>query len=97
MLIQDSRCKEMYNTLESLEGVVYSIGYQMNPRVKRESDEVLQQSVTAFESTGEPQRNFELLDYRAATWPCSRSVVVKCEVQAAGTKSSRGGHQSAPV
>ena len=77
--------QEMYTTLESLAGVLYSIGYQMNPRVQRESDEVFQQSIAAFESTGEPQRNFELLDYRATTWPRSRSVVVKCEVQSAGT------------
>lgn len=77
--------QEMYDTLERLDGVLYSIGYQMNKRVKRESDELLQQSIAAFESTGEPQRNFELIDYRARTWPRSRSVVVKCEVQAAGT------------
>jgi hypothetical protein len=76
---------EMYNTLEQLEHVVYSIGYSMNARVKRESDELLQQSVAAFESTGETQRNFLLLDYQAKTWQQSRSIVVKCEVQAAGT------------
>ena len=77
--------QEMYDTLERLEGVLYSIGYQMNARVKRESNELLQQTVAAFESTGEPQRNFTLLDDRAKTWPQSRSVVVKCEVQSQGT------------
>ena len=76
---------EMYDTLERLDGVLYSIGYQMNARVKRESNELLRQSVAAFESSGEVQRNFLLLDYRAKSWPRSRSIVVKCEVQSAGT------------
>lgn len=76
---------EMYATLERLQGVLYSIGYPMNSRVKRESDELLGQSVSAFESTGEAQRNFMLLDYQAKSWPHSRSIVVKCEVQSAGT------------
>ena len=76
---------EMYDTLERLDGVIYSIGYQMNTRIKRESDELLAESVAAFETTGEAQRNFLLLDYRAKTWPQSRSVVVKCEVHSAGT------------
>lgn len=76
---------EMYDTLERLQGVLYSIGYQMNSRVKRESDELLEQSVAAFEATGQAQRNFLLLDYQAKSWPHSRSIVVKCEVQSAGT------------
>jgi len=76
---------EMYATLERLQGVLYSIGYPMNSRVKRESDELLGQSVATFESTGEAQRNFMLLDYQAKSWPHSRSIVVKCEVQSAGT------------
>lgn len=76
---------EMYDTLERIEDVFYSIGYQMNARVKRESDRLLQDAVAAFETTGQSQREFLWLDYRAKTWPRSRSVVVKCEVQSAGT------------
>ncbi len=76
---------EMYHMLEAIPGVSYSIGYQMNPRVKRESEELLQQSIARFEQTGQIQREFMLLDYQARTWPCSRSLVVKCEVNAQGT------------
>ncbi|MEM6692656.1 MAG: IS1380 family transposase [Planctomycetota bacterium] len=76
---------EMYNALERFHRVFYSIGYQMNARVKRESDGLLQESIAAFESTGEAQRNFLLLDYQAKTWIRSRHVIVKCEVQSAGT------------
>lgn len=76
---------EMYDTLERLDGVIYSIGYQMSSRVKRDSDELLQQSLAAFEATDQAQRNFLRLDYQANSWPHSRSVVVKCEVQSAGT------------
>ncbi len=75
----------MYHTLEQLDGVCYSIGYQMNPRVKRESDELLQQTIAAHEQTGEVQREFTLLDYQAKSWSLARSVVVKCEVNQQGT------------
>ncbi|TWT76174.1 hypothetical protein CA13_41460 [Planctomycetes bacterium CA13] len=75
----------MYETLERCDKVLYSIGYQMNSRVKRESDELLQQSVAAFQATGEGQRNFLLIDYQARTWSQSRSIVIKCEVNSQGT------------
>jgi hypothetical protein len=75
---------EMYTALEQ-PGVFYSIGYQMNARVKAESDGLLQEKIAAFEETGIPQRDFVLLDYQAGSWPISRSVVVKCEVQSQGT------------
>jgi hypothetical protein len=76
---------EMYRTLEANDNVFYSIGYQMNSRVKRESDGLLQQTLVAFEQSGEKQREFLLLDYQARRWPYSRSLVVKCEVNAQGT------------
>ncbi|TWT82552.1 hypothetical protein CA13_40150 [Planctomycetes bacterium CA13] len=70
---------ERYATLERIAGVVYSIGYQMNSRVKCESDELLQQSVAAFEATGEAQRSFPYLiikpkrgDSREALWSSAR-------------------------
>ena len=76
---------EMYQRLERLDEVFYSIGYSMNARVKRHSDSLLQEKMEAFDSTGESQRDFLVLDYRAQSWLHSRSIVVKCEVQAAGT------------
>ncbi len=77
---------EMYTTLERIENVFYSIGYQMNSRVQRESDELLRQTVAAYEQTGERQKDFLLLDYQAKRWRYSRSVVVKCEVNSQGTQ-----------
>ena len=76
---------EMEDTLEQIDNLFYSIGYQMNSRVKDESKMLLKQCEAAFEATGESQREFELLDYQAKTWPQSRSIVVKCEVQSQGT------------
>jgi len=76
---------EVYETLERQTNVFYSIGYQMNAVVKRESDDLLQDAMAAFESTGDSQRRFLRLDYQAQSWPCSRSVVVKCEVHPVGT------------
>jgi len=76
---------EMYFTLEAIANVSYSIGYQMNSRVKRESEELLRQKAAAYEQTGETQKDYLLLDYQAKRWPYSRSVVVKCEVNSQGT------------
>ncbi len=75
----------MYEALEALPGVTYSIGYAMNPRIQRLSDETLQLAVAEFEATHMPQRRFVLLEYQAQSWPAKRHVVVKCEVNAQGT------------
>lgn len=65
--------------------VEFSIGIGMNSVLKRRSNELLQQAIEQFEQTGEPQRLFTGFDYQAGTWPTSRWVVVKCEVNSQGT------------
>jgi hypothetical protein len=74
----------VYEACERLK-IEYSIGLGMNPVVKRASDELLQDAVKTYETTGQPQRLFTGFDYQAATWPSSRWVVVKCEAHAPGT------------
>lgn len=65
--------------------VEFSIGIGMNNVLKRHSEALLQQALEQFEKTGEPQRLFTGFDYQAGTWPTSRWVVVKCEVNSQGT------------
>ncbi len=74
-----------YEALEKLPGVTYSVGYSMNPRIQKLSDELLQTAIVEFDQTKTPQRKFLFLDYQANSWPNSRSIVVKCEVNAQGT------------
>lgn len=63
----------------------YTIGIGMNSRLKKLSDPLLEEAVSRFEATGEPQRLFCAFWYRAASWPAQRWVVVKCEANSQGT------------
>lgn len=79
-------CSEMYETLESLPGVSYSIGVGINPLTKKYSEKTLQQAVAAYERTGQPQREFVLVeDYKARGWNQPRALVIKCEANDQGT------------
>ena len=74
----------MYETCERLE-VLYSIGIGMNARLKKYSESLLHEAVQRFEETGQSQRLFCAVWYRADTWPAQRWVVLKCEANAQGT------------
>jgi hypothetical protein len=74
----------MYEVCERL-GIDYTIGIGMNARLKKTSDFLLNQAVSQWETTGQPQRLFMAFDYRAESWPADRWIVVKCEAHAEGT------------
>lgn len=74
----------MYDVCERLE-VWYTFGIAVNPRLQRESEDLLAQAVSQYHETGEKARLFLSLAYRAGSWDRQRSVVVKAERHAAGT------------
>jgi hypothetical protein len=74
----------MYAACEQLD-IQYTIGIGMNARLKQASEALLEQAVSQWETTGEPQRLFDAFWYRADSWPAQRWVVVKCEAHAEGT------------
>ena len=74
----------MYDVCERLE-MDYTIGLGMNPVLKRNSEDLLQQAVKRFEETGEKQRLFCAFWYQAGSWPQPRYTIVKCEAHAQGT------------
>ena len=74
----------MYDVCEELR-LTYTFGLAMNPRLQRESAELLAQAVQQYEAGGEKQRLFLTLPYRAGTWPVERQVIIKCEAHAQGT------------
>lgn len=61
----------MYESCERLD-IDYTIGIGMNATLKNHSDSLLQQAVSQWEATGEPQRLFAAFWYRAASWPVQR-------------------------
>ena len=74
----------MYEVCERLH-VWYTFGIGMNARLKRESEELLAESVAQYEQTGEKQRLFTALSYQAGGWSRARNVVIKAECHVAGT------------
>jgi hypothetical protein len=74
----------MYDACEQL-NIQYTLGIGMNARLKRLSDSLLGQAISQWEATGQPQRLFTAVWYRADSWPAPRWVVIKCEANAQGT------------
>jgi len=69
---------KMYDVCERLQ-LDYSFGIAANAILKRASDTLLQEAVERFERTGEPQRLFTQMLYRAKSWKHFRRVIVKAE------------------
>lgn len=74
----------MYEQCEE-SNLLYSFGLGMNSRLKKQSEETLNEAVRLREETGQDQRLFCAFWYRAESWTCERWVTVKCEVNAQGT------------
>ena len=49
------------------------------------SDDLLKRAVSDYERTGRPQRQFLAAHFRSQSWPAEQPIVIKVEVDAAGT------------
>jgi hypothetical protein len=80
---------EIYEYVET-EKLLYVIGYATNAKLERET-ELLQNYVSAVASLyGEACCRFqEIRGYQADSWTCSRRIIAKCEVTAAGGPNRR--------
>lgn len=74
----------MYKVCDELR-LTYTFGLAMNPRLKAESEQLLEQAKQEYEKTGQKQRLFLHLMYQAQSWNEPRQVVIKCEAHAQGT------------
>jgi hypothetical protein len=74
----------MYDVCRELR-LSYTSGIGMNSKLRALSDALLAEAVAAHERTGQLQRLFLSLDYRAESWPVSQPVVIKVEAHAQGT------------
>jgi hypothetical protein len=74
---------KMYRASETLD-LQYTIGIAMNARLKRLTEDALEEAQKNFDETGLPQREFCGFWYRAGSWAVQRWVVVKVEVNQQG-------------
>lgn len=74
----------MYEQCEE-SNLLYSFGLGMNSRLKKQSEETLNEASRLREETRQDQRLFCAFWYRAESWTRERWVTVKCEVNAQGT------------
>ena len=71
----------IFDSLESLSGVTYSIGYKCIGDLQRESSDLFNEMKVAFESTRKPQIACLAVDsYKPKKWDVQRVAIVKCEV-----------------
>jgi Transposase DDE domain group 1 len=66
-------------------GLSYTFGVGMNSRLRDLSDGLLKQAVADYEKTGQPQRRFLAVRYRAKSWAWEQPIVIKVEAHAQGT------------
>ena len=74
----------MYEVCEA-NGLFYTFGFSSNPRLKRMTNELLQQAEKQFEETKEKARLFDCFQYKCDDWRFARAVVAKVECHAGGT------------
>src|SRR5690606_36091394 len=65
--------------------LTYTFGFQMNPRVKKHSEDLLSQAVALHKQTGVQQRLFTSVWYQADSWDRERFVIIKAEAHEKGT------------
>jgi hypothetical protein len=78
---------DVYQMLESFEHVSYTIGMAINPKTKRLSENLLQETIAAQEKNGDDQlRYMSIVGYRSVNWgEAKRNLVIKCEATAHST------------
>ena len=91
----------MYDVCRELR-LSYTFGFGMNVRLEALSEALLRQAVADYERTEQPQRLFLAARYRARSWPAERPIVIKVEVDAAGTNrravvTNRPGWEAMPA
>jgi len=74
----------MYHVCEEL-NLTYTFGFQMNPRVKSLSKDLLSQAEELYQQTGIKQRLFMSVWYQADSWNRERFVIIKAEAHGQGT------------
>lgn len=75
---------EMYEFCEE-NGLLYTLGFSSNARLKKLTEPLMQQAVAQYEATHEKQRLFETFAYQCDSWNRPRQVIAKAECHKEGT------------
>lgn len=78
---------DVYDMLESFEGVGYALGMTVNSKTKKLSETLLQETIAAQAESGEDQlRYMSLVGYESKSWKgVSRNLIIKCEATSHST------------
>ena len=68
------------------EKLTYTIGFARNPRLAKQVEPLVEDSITAYRRQGVKQRRFTEFSYQADSWGQPRRMVAKVEVQQRGLK-----------
>ena len=70
----------MYEVCERSK-IWYTFGLKLNPILKRQSEDLLNEAIADYEQTGEQQRLFCGCEYQAGSWLQPRWTIIKCEAK----------------
>lgn len=65
--------------------LTFTFGFSTNARLKKQTEELLQQAVVEYEKTGEKQRLFATFEYQCDSWNRPRRLIAKAECHKQGT------------
>lgn len=68
----------MYKICEE-NGLSYTFGFSTNARLKKLTEDLMQEAVDGYERTKQKQRLFTCFEYQCDSWPHSRTVIAKAE------------------
>jgi hypothetical protein len=76
----------MYEALEAIPNVIYTIGFVMSPILRKKSEELLKSTELQYESTRELAKKYMFFPHCSQSWKkVSRNIVIKCEANSEGS------------
>jgi hypothetical protein len=75
----------LYEALDCLANVTFSIGYQMNSLMQEKCEELMGLTLKTFETTGKTTKNYMHLQHQSRNWSRAYDLVIKCEANEQGT------------
>lgn len=69
----------LYEALDRLPNVTFSIGYQMNSLMQKKCQEFMDLTLRTFDATGKTTKNYMHLQHKSRNWKRAYDLVIKCE------------------
>lgn len=76
----------MYEALEAIPNVIYTIGFMMTPVLRKKSNELLKSTEMQYETTRTLAKQYMFFPHCSDRWKkVSRNIVIKCEANCEGS------------